>query len=647
VTTRGARARAEALLGPPGSQLRRWRLALLGALALLLAWLVGPLAAWRLPGDPTLVPGPGQSRIHTVLVALWWAAAANASLLALLLATSARWARPLPAPFGAPPPRARRAGLAFLALLLAAVALGGALRFPLAQRSLWWDEAWSVRKVIVGEHRPSREDPERLAWKPASWLETLWYYRAPTNHALYSVAARASLGAWRSATGAPREAFDELALRLPAWLAALASIALVGLLARELGFARAAPAAALLLALHPWHVRFGADGRGYAFVVLFTLAGAFFLLRALRGGRWRDWLGFGASQGLLLWTFPLAVHVPLAQGGAGLLAILLRRSEHPARGIELGRLGVASALAAMVYFQAMAPNLAQGVRLEDLHEGPAGVPERWTRHLWVLLATGLPARMPKLADVSFPTLAALSVERPWLPAVVFGLLPALALLGVARVALRGGAAERAVVLGLAAPVPLFLLHRELEGFFLLHRFAAFGLAAVPLLLALGLDGALGALPARARRVAAPTGLALGVLAFAALAAPQLRVLARNPIEPSREIVSFLAQVGGGRHGGVLRAGLGLGGDVPRVYDPRIREVHRPAELAALCAEARAEDRPLYVFHGYGPLNQKRLPELMALARDARLFEPVARFDGIESEQVYRVLRYTGAPLDAE
>jgi hypothetical protein len=68
------------------------------------------------------------------------------------------------------------------------------------------------------------------------------------------------------------------------------------------------------------------------------------------------------------------------------------------------------------------------------------------------------------------------------------------------------------------------------------------------------------------------------------------------------------------------------------------------ELAAACARAREEGRPLYVFYGHAALNRRRFPETMALLRDPGLFEPLARFDAIESEHVYRVLRYTGAPL---
>ena len=61
--------------GSRASALRRVRLLLGVGLLGLLAWLVGPLRPGLLPGAPTLVPHPGQSHIHTILVATWWAAA--------------------------------------------------------------------------------------------------------------------------------------------------------------------------------------------------------------------------------------------------------------------------------------------------------------------------------------------------------------------------------------------------------------------------------------------------------------------------------------------------------------------------------------------------------------------------------------------
>ena len=196
------------------------------------------------------------------------------------------------------------------------------------------------------------------------------------------------------------------------------------------------------------------------------------------------------------------------------------------------------------------------------------------------------------------------------------------------------------------PVPLFLLHRELQGFPVLPRFVVFGLAASVPLLALGLEGAVAAAlrPPRGQRAAQAGALALGLAGFVAMVAPQLGLLLSRPIEPTREVVAFLARAGEGAPGGTIRAGIGLGGDVPRVYDPSIREVNAPGELAALVREAQVSRKPLYLFYGYGPLNHRQRPQLFALLDDTRVFEPIARLDGIDSETVFRVLRYTGEPL---
>jgi hypothetical protein len=219
----------------------------------------------------------------------------------------------------------------------------------------------------------------------------------------------------------------------------------------------------------------------------------------------------------------------------------------------------------------------------------------------------------------------------------------LAALGLARGVVRGGAAERAVWAGLAGAVALFLVHRALQPFFILPRFVIFGLAALIPAIALGLEG-IGAAVGRAAGRAAGVGVvALGLCGFGALVLPALSVLWTHPASPSREVVDFL-----GRQGpGALRAGLGLGGDAPRVYDPGIVEVERLDELRALCSRSRAEGRPLYVFYAYATVNQKRMPELFRYVRDARYFEPVARFDGIDGDQVIRVRRYSGAPLESD
>ena len=105
--TESALRRLGAGFGPPGSGLRRFRIALVAALGLLCLWLVGPYDPWSLPGAPSLFPRRWQSLIHTVLVVTWWVALVNALVCAALLLTSKLWARALPSAPGASDGRAR------------------------------------------------------------------------------------------------------------------------------------------------------------------------------------------------------------------------------------------------------------------------------------------------------------------------------------------------------------------------------------------------------------------------------------------------------------------------------------------------------------------------------------------------------------
>ena len=640
-----AGTRLSLLLGPPGSSLRRWRLFLGAALVLLGAWLLGPYQPWRLPGEPTLIPRPGQSRIHIVLVATWWAAAVNAVLCALLLVTSRFWARDEDDPLAAHAAPRRRLPMLSVAILLGACALAGALRWPLAQKGVWWDEAWSIRHVLVGTVEPDAEDPTRLVFEPVPWIHTLWYYRKPTNHVLYSVAARTSLAVWRAVTGAAPQEWDEFALRFPAFAAALLAVFLLGLLVHDLGFPRAAPAAGVLLAIHPWHIRFGADGRGYTLMVLLAICAAWFLLHGLRDGRWRFWLGYAASQLALLWVHPLAIYFPLSLAGAGALGIWLGPGARGDRALRLGRFVAANVLAAMVYLQLIAPNVVQGLVFSHEWEQPHGMTTQLTRKMWLYLAAGLHVRQPRHPEYFFPTLRAIWRGGAWVWVVAYALLPALAAIGLVR-ALRPPGAARFVFLGLAAAVPLVLLHRALQDFLLIERFAIYGLVAVVPLLVMGAEGVLARLlPPRVQDVGVAFGLAGFLLAFQAFVAPQTRLLLERPQLPSREVADFLAAAGEGVPGGVIRAGVALGGNVPDVYDPWVIHVHHREEIAELTRRSRAEGRPLYVFYGYGHPNRRgTFRDAFLDLDDPRYFEEVAHFGAIEADFVYRILRYTGRPL---
>jgi hypothetical protein len=134
------------------------------------------------------------------------------------------------------------------------------------------------------------------------------------------------------------------------------------------------------------------------------------------------------------------------------------------------------------------------------------------------------------------------------------------------------------------------------------------------------------------------GLALGVVGFALLVAPQLYLLVTRPQLPSREAVAFVRGAEGER---ALAAVLGLpGGNMHFVlYDPWLREFEDAAGLEALIEEARRHGRPLFVIYAYAYKNRDVRPSAFGLLDDPDLFEEAAVFHAIFDERMVRVLRY--------
>lgn len=207
--------------------------------------------------------------------------------------------------------------------LLVGILLVAALpRLPRMTHSFWGDEDWAYRDLVGGRFQEA--DDGSLKFKRHTWKITAFWDKGTNNQYLYTLSSRLCLDAWRKLSGAPPQAFSEAALRVPSLLAGLASIAMGALLLRRLGYARAGLLLAALMAVHPWHVRYSSEARGYAMLIFFLLAGIYFLIAALEDGRWRWWLLFALCEFLALYTWKAALH-PIAALNLGVFAILLRR----------------------------------------------------------------------------------------------------------------------------------------------------------------------------------------------------------------------------------------------------------------------------------------------------------------------------------
>jgi len=351
---------------------------------------------WDLASGPGFPSTRERSLFDTVMAATFWMALLDLAICGVLAATASWWARPL-GPAAGRGPEPPRVGRAFVLLLLAASLLALGLRAPLASGSLWWDEAWSVKRTLGGWPEPVADDQQDVRYESLPWSRPVWHYRKPTNHVVYNIVARATVETWRTLRGAASHAFDERVFRLPALAASALAVAGAGVLLWRWGPPRAGVAAAFLLALHPWFIRYGAEGRAYAFSALFSVAIALALTEALRSGRFPAWLAVGAVLFLLVWNQPAGIYLAVTTGLCTLAALGLRRAPRRERATLVMRFAVCCTAAAMAFLLVMAPNIAQALAWDDVVQSRSLI--TWPRlvDLWGLTATGIPLRGDALA----------------------------------------------------------------------------------------------------------------------------------------------------------------------------------------------------------------------------------------------------------
>jgi 4-amino-4-deoxy-L-arabinose transferase-like glycosyltransferase len=149
--------------------------------------------------------------------------------------------------------------LFILSLLLA---LGLALRLPGLAESLWYDELWSTKLLLIPVFR---------------LLRTIG---GDVHPPFYTVFMRL----WTAVFGD-----SEVSIRLPSLLLGLASIPLTYLIGVRVTGKNAALTAALLITVSPVHIWYSQEARQYSAVLFLVLLGVYSYYRAEEGGT-RRWI---------------------------------------------------------------------------------------------------------------------------------------------------------------------------------------------------------------------------------------------------------------------------------------------------------------------------------------------------------------------
>lgn len=598
-----------------------------------------------------------------VEMGLWQGALIHLGLSLLLLLTVRWWSQPLVHTLETRlPSTTTLRPITFYAVLVVLLLAATALRLPRLDLSYWGDEGWALSAYVHGNYKPTDGSNWQgdLTFKPATWQATLWNDQNGGNHYFFSLLQRLTLSAWRTFYDLPDTAFSESISRLPPLLAGLLSIALAALLLRWLGRPRAGLWLGLLLALHPWHIRYSTEARGYALMLCLFLAFIWFLLLAARTGRWRAWLGVAISAFLCVWSWKLAALSVFTANAVVLLHFLLARSAPlSARLSAAARLVVANLTAAAFCIAMVMPAVLQSPEVTARFQR-MGKPMNlsWLQNSFSGVFIGAPwSRAAKDSPVEAPLSEAL-IQQPVI--ATFGTLAVLLLMALGGLALwraRPLLAQLCLALFLASAIGAALFKWRLGVEWIYWYFYPLILPAMTLFAAgietLWLRCSARSSPSSSRLQ--PFCLALTAvipIAWIHTITPFSLLNLKHPYEAQRE--SFLATRGqhepwtaAGPHSGpspIITCHLWRHIDL---YDPRaLLNVRDVQALQQQMIRADQLDGELYFVVGMIGFAEATSPDLIALLRDPRYFQPLPKLwaqEPIHHLEPYRYRRGSFSP----
>jgi hypothetical protein len=427
---------------------------------------------------------------------------------------------------------------------------------------------------------------------PAADLLTT--YPSLNHHVLFTLEAKGAIALLGES--AP-------ALRLPALLFGVASIAALWLLARQVLSAWEARFAALLLAVSYHHVWFSQNGRGYTGLLFLGLLATHLMLRAAKTPSWKTWSAYGVLSALAIYTHLTAAMLVAAQALVFVTVTLVRRHDAPPGSLLQGLYGFA--LAGLLALLLHAPLLTQmvgtftRVATPATAEVAASIAE-WKSPVWTVLEVFrsfgplLGLALPVVLVLVLAGMAALRRVEPMLPALLVvhvGLTLAVLVAGSMRVWPRYFFVDIGFIL-------LFLVHGV---FVASDRAAAWARRAWQ------------------RRI---DGRALAIGCTTLGVAASLALLPRNYLHPKQDFVGARDFVEAHREAGSVVLTLDLA-TMPYAdyYAPQWKAFTSLQELQAL----REQGRPVWLVYTFPAVTERRFKTLMDAA--ASEFVLARRFPG--------------------
>ncbi|HEY5707164.1 MAG TPA: glycosyltransferase family 39 protein [Terrimicrobiaceae bacterium] len=553
----------------------------------------------------------------------FWAAVGNLGVLVVLIFTAGWWAAPKPAQC---PPPAARSPRWFWPFILAAMIFCGVAAAKRMNYGFVHDEDYSARRVIAGSYKIGADGKVSLG--KLRWRETLYYYRKPNNHILHSVLGRLCWTGWLAVAPPVKWHMKEWVIRIPAWVGGVGAVCMLGVLLRRHFSPLTGALAAWLLALHPWHIRFTSEARGYSLLLCVIPVVLYFWLRAIRENEWRWWLLLSASQFAMVYCYPGAAYVLVVLNGATgawLLHQVVRYGESPAA----GRWFASNCFAAMAGVQLMLPLVPQLQSYMKTEEARVPLPPSWIGNTAAHFLSGVPWSKSNL-NFPFPEVLPYAMSHPvFLAGLLIGIF-GLLVLGYVALFLRPWPEGPIVAATLLVPGFLGFAVAKLLQQWLFEWYIIYLLPGLVAGVAVGaaVGGRWLAAKSRIGSLEALPGLAL-VFSYGIFSQPFRSWFCTHPMEPVKEAVLAIRGTldPNDPKQRDLLTGILLSPD--DYYDPHARLIKTPEDFMNLLQTADEQNKPLYIMVPHPRVAAFKVPKLWRLFNESGLFTSYLYFRGLD------------------
>jgi hypothetical protein len=622
----------------------RWLLALWAGFCFL--WVAAAPKPWMTRAFAE--GGVKQVPVREYALAGLWIGLLVSGVLALVLLALHRWwgaAGAVPVRPGPARPKTNRgAAWAFWLAVSGIVLFAIWQRRPAMTLSFWGDEGWMFCDFVHGKWQATSKGSsiqEYLRFNQVDWLQAFFGDQSGNNHWLATLLQRVVLKTWQEFGGHPEWSFREWVIRLVPLAGGVGSLVLLAGWIRWMGRPVAALIATAFMALHPWHVRFSVEARGYSLMLCFFILTLWALMKALQEGRKRDWILVGLAQFFMMYSWKGGVYALVLVNLVVAARLLWGPMPDPTRRrVAVVRWMAAGLLGALFFIPlAMPSQLQMRKSIEEVRRRAKPMEGEWRRNIAAETLTGIPwveqdAKNPR--EVSLQRLAR---KQPWTWPAVWGLILIFGI-GLARLfrqdRLLAAMCTAVLVSGVVAAVHFkYSLRVELLTWYLLYN-----IPVLALLASVAVTPGLSRKPLwqpQARRAWPHTagwltagGLLLG--GMTALGAPMIKDLQRHPRENLKR--AWKMTRGSHERRGFDQPSKIYTGWLWRhtfAYEPRGDMYVRTREaLYAKMELARKNDGEFYMIVGIRELCEMICGDVMKELKDPAKFEHLGTLWGVES-----------------